>query len=126
MSKINSVRNLQILYFSKKNKGIKNLKNGKKKVAWYRHLYILLSRTLDLRKTEPLKNGLVRKSGPQCVKVLPFVSWHMKDNVKVILFHIKSRDVQGLAFVQITFEKCTTNLFFEDGKVSIETTTTNW
>ena len=33
MSKINSVRNLQILYFSKKNKGIKNLKNGKKKVA---------------------------------------------------------------------------------------------
>ena len=50
----------------------------------------------------------------------------MKDNVKVILFHIKSRDVQGLVFVQITFEKCTTNLFFEDGKVSIETTTTNW
>ena len=30
MSNINSVRNLQILYFSKKNKEIKNLKNGKK------------------------------------------------------------------------------------------------
>ena len=30
MSSINSVRNLQILYFSKKNKEIKNLKNGKK------------------------------------------------------------------------------------------------
>ena len=28
MSSINSVRNLQILYFSKKNKKIKNLKNG--------------------------------------------------------------------------------------------------
>ena len=31
MSSINSVRNLQILYFSKKNKEIKNLKNGEKK-----------------------------------------------------------------------------------------------
>ena len=31
MSSINSVRNLQILYFSKKNKKIKNLKNGEKK-----------------------------------------------------------------------------------------------
>ena len=28
MSSINSVRNLRILYFSKKNKKIKNLKNG--------------------------------------------------------------------------------------------------
>ena len=31
MSIINSVRKLQILYFSMKNKEIKNLKNGKKK-----------------------------------------------------------------------------------------------
>ena len=31
MSSINSVRKLQILYFSKKNKKIKNLKNGEKK-----------------------------------------------------------------------------------------------
>ena len=31
MSSINSVRNLQILYFSKNNKEIKNLKNGEKK-----------------------------------------------------------------------------------------------
>ena len=30
MSIINSVRKLKILYFSKKNKKIKNLKNGKK------------------------------------------------------------------------------------------------
>ena len=30
MSSINSVRKLQILYFSKKNKKIKNLKNGEK------------------------------------------------------------------------------------------------
>ena len=35
MSSIISVRNIQILYFSKKNKKIKNLKNGKKKVAQY-------------------------------------------------------------------------------------------
>ena len=31
MSSINNVRNLQILYFSKKNKEIKNLKIGEKK-----------------------------------------------------------------------------------------------
>ena len=36
------VRNLQVLYFSKKNKEIKNLKNGEKIVARYWHLYILL------------------------------------------------------------------------------------
>ena len=35
MSSIISVRNIQILYCSKKNKKIKNLKNGKKKVAQY-------------------------------------------------------------------------------------------
>ena len=40
MSSINSVRKLQVLYFSKKNKEIKNLKNGK--VAQNPHLYILL------------------------------------------------------------------------------------
>ena len=39
MSSINSVRNLRILYFSKKNKEIRNLKNGGKKVARYRHLF---------------------------------------------------------------------------------------
>ena len=31
MSSINSVRKLQILYFSMKNQDIKNLKNGEKK-----------------------------------------------------------------------------------------------
>ena len=36
------VRNLQVLYFSKKNKEIKNLKNGEKFVTRYRQLYILL------------------------------------------------------------------------------------
>ena len=43
MSSINSAKKLQILYFSMKNKKIKNLKNSEKKVARYRHLYILLS-----------------------------------------------------------------------------------
>ena len=42
MSTINSVRKLQILYFSKKNKEIKNLKNGEK-VDPLQHLYILLA-----------------------------------------------------------------------------------
>ena len=43
MSRINSVRNLQILYFSKKNKEIKRVKKKhEKKVGPNPHLYILL------------------------------------------------------------------------------------
>ena len=45
MSGINIVRNLQVLYFSKKNKEIKNLKNDEKLVTRYRQLYILLTST---------------------------------------------------------------------------------
>ena len=42
MSDVNSVRNLQILYFSKKKKEIKKLKKRRKKVAQDRQLYMLL------------------------------------------------------------------------------------
>ena len=44
----------------------------------------------------------------------------MKDNDKVIHFYIKNRGVQGLVFVQIKFEKCTTIFYFENGGVSIK------
>ena len=47
---------------------------------------------------------------------MSFVSSHMEDNVEVIHFHIKSRDVQGLVFVQITFEKCNANLYSENAQ----------
>ena len=50
----------------------------------------------------------VWKTRPQGLKDLPFVSSHMKDNVKVNYVYTKSRDVRGLVFVQITFEKCWT------------------
>ena len=49
----------------------------------------------------------------------------MKDNFEVIHFYIKCGDIQGLVFVQITFEKCTTNPYFENGEVDIKTTTGN-
>ena len=49
----------------------------------------------------------------------------MKENVKMIHFHITSKGVQGFAFVQITFEKCTTNFYFENGEVGIKTTIVN-
>ena len=49
----------------------------------------------------------------------------MKDNVEVIHFDIKVRDVQGLLFVQITFDKCTTNIYFENSKVGLKTTSAN-
>ena len=49
----------------------------------------------------------------------------MKDNVKVIYFHIKSRGMQSLVFAQIMFEKYTTNFYFEDGEVGIKTTIAN-
>ena len=45
----------------------------------------------------------------------------MKDNVKVIHFHIKGRGVQGIVFVQITFEKYTTNFYFQNSQVGIKT-----
>ena len=77
--------------------------------------------SLDLRRNVP-----VRKAGPQGLKMLPFVSCHMKDNVEVIHFHIKSKGVQGLVLVQITFEKYTTNFYFENGEVDIKTTIANY
>ena len=46
----------------------------------------------------------------------------MEDQLEVIHFHIKIRGVQGLIFMQITFEKCPTNFYFENGKVSIKST----
>ena len=52
-------------------------------------------------KTNPLKNRSVGKTGPRGLKPLLFISSHMEDNVEVIQFHIKSRDVLGLVFVQI-------------------------
>ena len=50
----------------------------------------------------------------------------MKDNVEVIHFHIKSKGVQGLVLVQITFEKYTTNFYFENGEVDIKTAIANY
>ena len=50
----------------------------------------------------------------------------MKDKVQAIDFHIKIRGVQGLVFVQIMFEKCTTNVSFEKGEVGIKTTIANF
>ena len=40
-------------------------------------------------KMYSLKDRPVGKTGPQELKTLPFVSNHTKDNVVVILFHIK-------------------------------------
>ena len=57
--------------------------------------------------------------------MLSFLSSHIKDYVEVIHSHIKSRSVQGLLFVKITFKKCTTNFYFENGKVGIKTTIVN-
>ena len=48
MSSINSVRKLQILYFSKKNKKIKNLKNREKSGPISAFIYITL---VNLEKT---------------------------------------------------------------------------
>ena len=40
-------------------------------------------------KTDHLKNGPFRKTGPHSLKTLPFVTSHTKDNVEVIHFHKK-------------------------------------
>ena len=78
------------------------------------------TRILDLRK-----NGPLGKTGPQGLKTLSFFSRNVKDNVEVIHFHIKSRGVQGLAFVQITFENCTLNFYFENSELGIKKTIAN-
>ena len=44
----------------------------------------------------------------------------MKYNVEVIHFLIKNRGVQGLAFMQITFKKCTTNSYSKNGEVGVK------
>ena len=80
------------------------------------------TRTQDLRENGPLKIGPVQKTGPQGLK---FVLCHMKDNVKVIHSRIKGRDVQGLVFVQIAFEKYITNFYFQSSQVGIKTKIAN-
>ena len=67
-------------------------------------------------KMDLLKNGFFRKTWPYSLKKLPFVASYTKDNVEVIHFH-KNMSVQDLVFVQITFEKCTPNFYFENGEV---------
>ena len=80
------------------------------------------TRTQDLRENGPLKIGPVQNTGPQGLK---FVLCHMKDNVKVIHFHIEGRGVEGVVFVQITFEKYTTNFYFQSSQVGIKTKIAN-
>ena len=78
------------------------------------------TQTMDLGKNRPL-----RKSGPQGLKTLPFFSSDMKDNVEVIHFHIKGRGMQDLVFVQITFENCPLNFYFENSEFGIKKTIAN-
>ena len=49
----------------------------------------------------------------------------MKDNVEGIQFYIKSRGVQDLVLMEITFEKSTRNFYFENDKVGIRTVIAN-
>ena len=67
------------------------------------------------KKQTPEKT--VRKIGSQALEALSFASCHIKDNAEVIHVHIRSRGVEGLIFVQVTFEKCTKKFYFEDGEV---------
>ena len=74
------------------------------------------------KKTSPLKNGPLQKTWPQGPKTLPSFSSNMKDNVEVIHFHVKSWGVLGFVFVQIMFENCTLNLYFENSEIGIKKT----
>ena len=75
------------------------------------------TQTMDLRKNVPLG-----KSEPQGLKTLPFFSSNMKDNIEVIPIHIKSRGMQDLVFVQITFENFHLNFYFENSEIGIKKT----
>ena len=65
------------------------------------------------------------KNRSQGLKTLSFFSSKMKDNVEVIHFHVKSRCVQDLVFVQITFENCLLNFYFENSGIVIKKTILN-
>ena len=82
-------------------------------------------RTLDLRKNGLTIKRIRSKNQTSRSKTLSFVSCHMKYNVEVLYFQIKSRDVESLVFVQITFERCTINFYFKNGEVSVKTTIAN-
>ena len=73
------------------------------------------TQTLDLRK-----NGPLGKTEPERLKTSPFFSSNMKDDVEVIHFHVKSSGVQDLIFVQITFENCHLNFYFENSALGIK------
>ena len=49
----------------------------------------------------------------------------MKGNVELIRFHVKSRGVQDLVFVQITFEYCILNFHFENSEIDLKKTIAN-
>ena len=57
--------------------------------------------------------------------MLSFVPCCMKDNVKVIYFHMKNRGADGLVSVHLTFETCITNFHFENSEVGIKATIAN-
>ena len=78
------------------------------------------TQTLDLRK-----NGPLGKTKPQGLKTLSSFSSNTKDNIKVIHFHIKSRGVQDLVFVQITFENCPLKFYFGNSGIGIKKTIAN-
>ena len=81
-----------------------------------------MERILDLRKKRTRwKNRTTR---PKNVAFY-FISCHIKDRIEVIHFRMKSRGVQGLIFVQITFEKGITNFYFNNGVVAIKMATAN-
>ena len=58
MSSTNRARKLQILYFSRKTKKLKNLKNGKKFSALNPHLYILLESSTIMQSNSLNKNNI--------------------------------------------------------------------
>ena len=84
-----------------------------------------LTRTLDLRKNRLTKKHTQSKNRTSRSKIITIYPCHMKDNVKVINFKIKSKGVQDFGFIQITFEKHTTNFHFENNGVGIKMTIVN-
>ena len=76
-----------------------------------------MTQSLDFRKNRPSKTGPIGKTEPQKLKMKPFVTNFMKDNVvhycaKVIHFHIKSRGMRDIVFVRIPFWKVYHNFLF--------------
>ena len=84
------------------------------------------TQTLYLTKTRPpIKRTCWKSRILKTENVAIYLQSHERQCWSDSFSYMYSRDVQGFVFAQITFKKCTTNFYFQNGKVDIKTVIAN-